>query len=101
MWNFHVGDFAEGKYIMILGKDLITALGLDIKLSENVIIGGDGKFDGCFSTMFDVGNYNFTSLIYKTVKPEELFIKLYVDECIESDSMISSTWRMCRIIDDE
>ena len=32
---------------MILGRYLITALGLDIKFSENIILGGDGPFKGC------------------------------------------------------
>ena len=32
---------------MILGRDLLTALVLDIKFSENVIIGGEGPYEGC------------------------------------------------------
>ena len=32
----------NGRYDMILGRDLITALLLDFKFFENVIIGGEG-----------------------------------------------------------
>ena len=52
---------------MILGKDLLTALGLDIKFSENIIIGGDGTYKGCLAPMVDVSNYDFKPLIEKIV----------------------------------
>ena len=39
-WKCHVDDSTNGRYDMILGRDLLTALGLDLKLSKNVIIGG-------------------------------------------------------------
>ena len=48
--------------------------------------------------MVDVSNYNFTSIADKTVKPEEFFINLYVDECLESDTVISSTQSICSIL---
>ena len=35
----------------------------------------------------------------KKVKPEESFINLYVDECLESEGAISVTLRMRRILD--
>ena len=42
MWKCHVDKSTNSIYDMILGRDIITALGLDIKFSENVIIGGEG-----------------------------------------------------------
>ena len=39
--------------------------------------------------MVDVSNYNFVSITDKTVKPEESFIKSYVDMCLEYESAIS------------
>ena len=84
---------------MILGRDLLNALGLDLKLSENVLIGGEGPYGRLLSPMVGVINYEFKSIPDKIVKPEEYFVKSYVDECIESDSTISSTRRMCRILD--
>ena len=49
--------------------------------------------------MVDVINYNFKSITDKTVKQEEYFVNSYIDECFESDNAISSTRRMCRILD--
>ena len=40
-WKCHVDDSAEGRYEMILSRELHTALGLDLGFSENFIIGGD------------------------------------------------------------
>ena len=48
--------------------------------------------------MVDVRNYDFNIIMAKTVKPEESFINSYVDECIEYESVISSTHRMHRIL---
>ena len=31
MWNFHVDDSSKGRYNMILGRDLLTSLGLNLK----------------------------------------------------------------------
>ena len=55
---------------MILGRDILTTLGLNLKFSENVIIGGEGPLKGCSSHMVDVSNYYFKSITDKTVKPE-------------------------------
>ena len=49
--------------------------------------------------MAGVGNYEFKYLIDKIVKLKESFINSYVNKCLESDSVIISTQRMCRIID--
>ena len=35
-WKCHVDEPDNGRYGMILGRDLLTALGLDIKFSEKV-----------------------------------------------------------------
>ena len=60
MWEFHVDESVNGRYDMILGKDLINSLVLDLKLSENVIICGEGPCEGYLAPMFDASNYNFT-----------------------------------------
>ena len=38
----NVDESTNSRYDMILGRDLITAPGLDIKFYENAIIGGEG-----------------------------------------------------------
>ena len=58
-WKCHVDEYTKGRYYMILGRDLLTALGLDLKLSENVIIGGEGPYEGCYAPMVDIRNYDF------------------------------------------
>ena len=68
MWKYHVNEYTDGRYDMILGRDLLTALGLDINFSENVIIGEEGPYIGCSSTIVDVINYDFKSITDKTVK---------------------------------
>ena len=45
-WKFHVARSTNSRYDMILGRDLFTALGLDLKFSENIILGGDETFKG-------------------------------------------------------
>ena len=44
---------------MILGRDLWTKLGLNIKLSEHVIEAYDGPFNGSTTPMVDLGTYTF------------------------------------------
>ena len=49
--------------------------------------------------MVEVKKYSFNILAAKTVKPEESFINVYVSECFESESAISATRIMRRILD--
>ena len=67
---------------MILVRDQINSLGLDIKFYENIIIGGDIPYQGCSAHMVDLSNYKVKSLTDNMFKPEESFIDLYVNECI-------------------
>ena len=70
MWKCHVDKSTNSIYNMILGRDILTTLGLDLKFSDNVIIGGKGPYKGFSSHMVDISNYEFKSLTDKTVKPE-------------------------------
>ena len=36
-WNFHVDESDKGRYDIILGRDLLTALVLNLKFSDHVI----------------------------------------------------------------
>ena len=98
-WKFHLDNQNNSRYDMILVRYLIHALGLDIKFSENIIFGGDVPYQGCSAPMVDLNNYKVKSLTEKIVKPEKSFINLYVNECLESESTISSTSRMRIILD--
>ena len=68
-WKCYVDDSAEGTYEMILARKLLTALGLDLKFSENFIVGGDGPYERYLLPMVDVGNYDFKYLADKIGKP--------------------------------
>ena len=56
-WNCHMDDSAKSLYGMSLGKYLLTALGLNIKLSEHVIKSDDGNLKVSTLTMVDLGAY--------------------------------------------
>ena len=43
---------------MILGRDILTALVLDLNFSENVIVGGDGPYKGFLAPISDVTDYD-------------------------------------------
>ena len=97
-WKCYVAKLTNSRYNMILGRDLLTALGLDIKFSENIILGGDGTFIGCSAPIVDVSTYDFKTLTDNKVKPEESFINAYVNECLESEGKMSSTRIIFRIL---
>ena len=59
---------------MILDRYPLTALGMNLKCSENIIIGGEGPHEGYSAPMVDLSNYDFKSLTKNIVKPEESFI---------------------------
>ena len=95
----HLDESTNGRYDMILGRDLLNALGLDLKFSDCVILGGYGPYKECFVPMVDVINYDFNIITAKTVKPEESFINSYADECFKSKSAITTTRRMRMTLD--
>ena len=54
---------------MILGRDLLTKSGLNIKLSENVIESDDGPFNRSTTPMVDLGTYIFKYLNTGKITP--------------------------------
>ena len=57
-FNCHMNDFARGRYYMILGRDILTALGLNLKFSDNLIESDGGNFKGFTAPMVDLGTYD-------------------------------------------
>ena len=55
----HVDNKTNSRYDIILGRDLLTTLGLDLIFSQNLIIGGEGSYEGCLAPMADLSNYEF------------------------------------------
>ena len=92
-------ESTNGIYNMTAGRDLLTALGLELKFSENIIFGGKGLYEGCPKPMVNIGNYDFVIVTDKTVKLQGSFINWYIGKCLESNSVISSMHQMRRILD--
>ena len=68
---------------MILGKDILTSLGLYLFIFNCVIKGGDGTFENCTAPMVDLGNYEFKNLDTGKLSPEEYFTNSHVEELFE------------------
>ena len=65
-----MGESTKGRYNIILGRYLLTALVLDLKFSGSIIVGGEGSYEGCLEPMVYVGNYDYAPLTDKIVKME-------------------------------
>ena len=65
---------------MILGRDLLTELGLNLKLSDHIIEADDGPFKGSTTPMVDLGTYIFKYLNTDKITPAESFTNAYVEE---------------------
>ena len=50
-WECHVDESGKSRYYMILGRYILTALGLNIKLSDHVIEADDGPLKGSTTPM--------------------------------------------------
>ena len=59
MWGCCVDVSAKGRYSMILGGNLLKALGLNIKLFEHVIEAGDVPLKVSNLPTIDLGTYEF------------------------------------------
>ena len=53
----HVDESAKGRYDMMLSRDLLTALELNLKLSDPVIESDDGIFKGSMAPKVNMGTY--------------------------------------------
>ena len=57
-----MNDSAKGRYDMILGRDILTALVLNLEFCDHIIEGNDGPFKGSMAPMFDMGTHEFKDL---------------------------------------
>ena len=65
---------------MILGRNILTELGLNFKFSEHVIKDDDGPFKGSTTSVVNLGTYIFKYLNTREITPEESFANAYVKE---------------------
>ena len=64
-------ESAKGMYDIILGRDLLIILGLNLKCFDHAIEADYGTFKGSTSPMVDLGMYEFKDLNSGKVIPEE------------------------------
>ena len=72
----HVYDSAKGMYGMILGRDILKELLLNLKCSEHVIEADDGPFKGSTTPMVDLGAYVFKDLNTGKLHPKNCLLML-------------------------
>ena len=70
MWDFHVDDSAKGRYYVVLVRDILIALVLNMKFSEHIIKVDDGPLKVSTETMVDLGTYKFKDLNTRQITPE-------------------------------
>ena len=70
---------AKCRYDMILGRYLLTDLGLDIKISEHLIEADSGPLKGSKTPMVNLGPYEFNILNTGEITPEESFINTLIN----------------------
>ena len=75
--NCHEDESTKGRHDMILGRDLLTALRLNLKCSDHVIEVDDGPIKVLTAPMFDLGTYESRELNTGKITPEELFTNAY------------------------
>ena len=100
-WNCQVYDSTKRRYYMILCRDILTQLGLNIKLSEHVIKKGDGTLTGSLAPIVDLSMYEFRKLNEGKITPKESFMKSYAEEINELEQVHTSTKRLRTVFDAE
>ena len=65
-----MNDSAKGIYDIIMGRDLLITLGLNLKLQEHIIEAYDGKFKGSTGPMVDLDKYLFKDLSIGKIKTQ-------------------------------
>ena len=68
-WNFHADYSAKRRYDIILGRDILTELGLNIKFSGHVIEAYYRTFKESRAPMVDLGTYKFKYLDTGEITP--------------------------------
>ena len=98
-WNFHVDDSTRGRYDMILCKDLLIELRLNLKSFYHIIASYDGTFKGSLKTIIDLGMYEFNDLNTGNITTEEILLNIYSEEIHKSEKSHTSNKGLGVIID--
>ena len=74
----------NGRYDMILGRDIFTSLWLNLKFYDPEIEADYGTLKGSTEPVVDLGTYEFKDLNAGKITPAELFTNTYTEELYES-----------------
>ena len=91
MWNFYVDDSTKSRYDMVLGRNLLTDLGTNLKLSYHDIESDYGKFKVSTIIMVDMGMYDFKYLNTRNITTGEFATNYSAEEIHESEQVHTST----------
>ena len=58
-WKCHVDDSNAGRCDIIIDRDLLNKLGIDIKISMNTIECSEGPYQGCTTPIVNIDDYDF------------------------------------------
>ena len=77
-WKCPGNKSAKGRPEMILGRDILLELGLNLNVSDHIIESDGGSFIGDTAPMVDLVTCVFKDLNTGRIKPEESFTDAYV-----------------------
>ena len=82
---------------MILGRDISTLPGLNIK-PKHVIEAGDVPLKVSTETIIDLGTYDIKYLNTGKITPEKSFTNVYIDEVYELEQVRTSAKQLHTIL---
>ena len=99
-WKYQVDDSTACRYNMIISRDLLTKLGIYIKVSTNTIKCSKVPYQGCTTPMVNLDYYEFEPIhIIMCPFLEDSLLNAYVKKCHESEPVRTSNNRVCTKID--
>ena len=97
--KFHIDDPAKDVYDIILGRDILTQLRLNLKWYDHFIEADDVPLKGSTSPTVRLGTYIFKYLNIGEIKPEEFFTNAYAEELYDPEHVCNATKRLRVILD--
>ena len=94
-WNCHADDSAKRRDDMILGRDILTALGLKLNVSDHVVESDYRPFKEFTETMVNMGTYEFKYLETWKIRYQELSMNTYTKELHESEQVCNPDKQLC------
>ena len=87
MFTFRVDDSGKSRYDMILGRYILTELGLNLKFCNHFIEGYVKPFKVSKAPIVYLGKYESTVFEIGKTTPEEFFVNTYADGVYELEQV--------------